>query len=140
VHSDGAVWFTDPGYGILGNYEGHKAVFELPCNVYRLDPKTKDLTVVADDMDKPNCVCFSPDEKKLYIIDTGTSQHPGYPHQLRVYDVVHGVRLTNGRKFVDMGAGTFDGIRCDVDGNIWAGADGVARRTTACMYSRQTVS
>jgi gluconolactonase len=122
VHSDGAIWFTDPGYGILSDYEGHKAAFELPCDVYRLDPKTKALTVVADDMDKPNGICFSPDEKKLYIVDTGTSQHPGYPHQLRVYDVVDGVRLTNGRKFVDMGAGSFDGIRCDVDGNIWAGA------------------
>src|SRR5499427_2453506 len=101
VHSDGAVWFTDPGYGILSDYEGHKGAFELPCNVYRLDPKTPDVTVVANDMDKPNGICFSPDEKKLYIVDTGTSQNPGYPHQLRVYDVVDGVSLANGRKFFD---------------------------------------
>jgi len=122
VHSDGAIWFTDPGYGIMGDYEGHKAAFELPCNVYRIDPNTRDLTIVATDMDKPNGICFSPDEKKLYIVDTGTSQNPGYPHQLRVYDVIDGVRLTNGRNFYDMGKGTFDGIRCDIDGNIWAGA------------------
>jgi gluconolactonase len=122
VHSDGAIWFTDPGYGIMGNYEGHKAAFELPCNVYRLDPKSKELTVVAADMDKPNGICFSPDEKQLYIVDTGTSQNPGYPHQLRVYDVVDGLRLANGRKFFDMSPGSFDGIRCDVDGNLWCGA------------------
>ena len=122
VHSDGGIWFTDPGYGILGNYEGHKAAFELPCNVYRIDPKTKELSVVIDDMDRPNGICFSPDEKKLYVVDTGTSQKRGYPHQLRVYDVIDGVRLANGRKFYDTSPGGFDGIRCDVDGNIWAGA------------------
>ena len=122
VNSDGAIWFTDPGYGILGDYEGHKAPLELPCNVYRLNPTTQELTVVVDDMDKPNGICFSPDEKKLYIVDTGSSQHSGFPHQLRVYDVVDGVRLTNGRKFFDMSPGSFDGIRCDIDGNIWAGA------------------
>src|SRR5271156_3094388 len=66
VHSDGAIWFSDPGYGIMSNYEGHKAAFELPANVYRLDPKTREATVVASDMDKPNGLCFSPDEKKLY--------------------------------------------------------------------------
>ncbi len=122
VHSDGAIWFTDPGYGILSDYEGHKATFELPCNVYRIDPKTKELTVVVDDMDKPNGICFSPDEKKLYIVDTGTSDDHGYRHQLRVYDVVNGTHLANGRQFVNMGAGAYDGIRCDVDGNIWVGA------------------
>jgi gluconolactonase len=121
VHSDGAVWFTDPGYGILSNYEGHKAPFELPTNVYRIDPKTNVLTVVASDMEKPNGICFSADEKKLYVVDTGSSHHPGYPKQIRVYDVVDGVRLVNSRVFVDTGAGTADGIRCDTDGNLWAG-------------------
>src|SRR5690349_18713000 len=71
VHSDGAIWFTDPGYGIMSNYEGHKAAFELPANVYRLDPNTREVTVEASDMEKPNGLCFSPDEKKLYIVDTG---------------------------------------------------------------------
>jgi gluconolactonase len=122
VQSNGAIWFTDPGYGILSNYEGHRAPFELGTNVYRIDPKTHETTVVAGDMEKPNGICFSPDEKKLYVVDTGVSHHPGYPHDIRVYDVVDGARLENGRRFVDMGAGISDGIRCDLDGNLWAAA------------------
>ena len=122
VQSNGAIWFTDPGYGILSDYEGHKAGLELPPNVYRIDPKTNEVTVVASDMEKPNGICFSPDEKKLYIVDTGASHHPGYPHHIRVYDVVDGERLGNGRKFVDMGVGSSDGIRCDIDGNVWSAA------------------
>src|SRR5437588_3794786 len=119
VHSDGAIWFSDPGYGIMSNYEGHKSPFELPTNVYRLDPQTLEPTVVASDMDKPNGLCFSPDEKKLYVADTGVARHPSDPHPIRVYDVVDGVRLKNGRLFADMSPGTSDGIRCDVDGNVW---------------------
>jgi len=122
VHSDGSIWFTDPGYGIMSNYEGHKAAFELPANVYRLDPKTREATVVAGDMDKPNGICFSPDEKLLYIVDTGTPRHPGAPRAIRVHEVVDGVRLKNGRLFVDMSPGTSDGIRCDMDGNVWSAA------------------
>jgi gluconolactonase len=122
VHSDGAIWFTDPGYGIMSNYEGHKAVFELPANVYRLDPNTREVTVVASDMEKPNGICFSPDEKKLYIVDTGEPKHAGDPRPIRVYDVENGVRLKNGRMFVNMAPGTSDGIRCDVDGNVWSAA------------------
>ena len=122
LHSDGAIWFTDPGYGIMSDYEGHKAPFELPANVYRLDPKTGDATVVASDMDRPNGLCFSPDEKKLYIVDTGVPRHAGDPHPIRVYDVVDGVRLKNGRMFVNMAPGSSDGIRCDIDGNAWSAA------------------
>jgi gluconolactonase len=122
VHSDGAIWFTDPGYGIMSNYEGHKASFELPANVYRFDPKTHELTVVVDDMNKPNGICFSPDEKKLYIVDSGRTNKAGDPQPIRVYDVVDGVRLKNGRTFVNMAPGTSDGIRCDVDGNLWSAA------------------
>lgn len=122
THSDGAIWFTDPGYGIMGNYEGHKAPFELPANVYRLDPNTREVTVVASDMDKPNGLCFSPDEKKLYIVDSGEPKHPGEPRPIRVYDVEDGKRLKNGQLFVDMSPGTSDGIRCDVDGNVWSAA------------------
>jgi gluconolactonase len=122
THSDGAIWFTDPGYGIMTNYEGHKAPFELPANVYRLDPNTHEVTVVASDMNKPNGLCFSPDEKKLYIVDSGEPKHPGDPRPIRVYDVEDGKRLTNGRMFVDMSPGTSDGIRCDVDGNVWSAA------------------
>jgi gluconolactonase len=122
VHSDGAIWFSDPGYGIMSNYEGHKAPFELPANVYRLDPKTGDATVVATDLDKPNGLCFSPDEKRLYIVDTGIPKRPGDPRPIRVYDVVDGARLRNGRMFANMSPGSSDGIRCDVDGNLWSAA------------------
>lgn len=122
VHSDGAIWFTDPGYGIMSNYEGHKAQFELPANVYRLDPKTREATVVVSDLDKPNGICFSPDEKKLYLVDTGLPKHSGDPRPIYVYDVVDGVRLTNKRQFVNMAPGSSDGIRCDMDGNVWSAA------------------
>lgn len=122
VHSDGAIWFSDPGYGIMSNYEGHKAAFELPANVYRLDAKTRVATVVVGDMDKPNGMCFSPDEKLLYIVDTGKPKHSGDAIPIRVYDVVEGSRLTNGRMFANMSPGSSDGIRCDVDGNVWCAA------------------
>ena len=105
VHSNGSIWFSDPGYGIMSNYEGHKAPFELPANVYRLDPQTGAATVVVGDMRRPNGLCFSPDEKMLYICDTGVTDGPEYPHNIRVYDVVDGARLANGRVFVEMGAG-----------------------------------
>ncbi len=120
VKSDGSVWFTDPGYGILFNYEGHRAELELPpTRVYRLDPATGAATVVLDDMGKPNGLCFSPDESRLYVVDTGAQ-----PRVIRVYDVVAGTRLANGRLFVDMSPGTSDGIRCDTEGNVWAAASG----------------
>jgi gluconolactonase len=122
VHSDGAIWFTDPGYGIMSNYEGHRATFELPTNVYRLDPNTRDIAVVVGEMDKPNGICFSPDEKKLYIVDTGEPKHPGDPRPVRVYDVDDGKRLKNGRMFANLAPGSSDGIRCDVDGNVWSAA------------------
>jgi len=122
MHSDGTIWFSDPGYGIMSNYEGHKDLFELPANVYRLDPKTGKATVVASAMDKPNGLCFSPDGKRLYIVDMGTPKHPGDPLPIRVYDVEDGVRLKHGRLFVNMSPGSSDGIRCDVDGNVWSAA------------------
>jgi gluconolactonase len=123
VHSNGGIWFSDPGYGILSNYEGGKAAFELPANVYRLDPETRQAKVAVGDMRRPNGVCFSPDEKKLYICDTGVTDGPQYPHHIRVYDVVDGERLANGHVFAEIGPGlaVADGIRCDSDGNVWAG-------------------
>jgi gluconolactonase len=122
VHSDGAIWFTDPGYGIMSNYEGHKAASEIPANVYRLDPNTRNLNVVVGDTDKPNGICFSPDEKKLYIVDTGEPKHSGDPRPIRVYDVENAKNLKNGRMFANLAPGSSDGIRCDVDGNVWSAA------------------
>ncbi len=121
VKSDGSIWFTDPGYGILMDYEGHRDTFENAANVYRLDPDSGKATVVAGDFQRPNGLCFSPDESLLYIVDTGRSDGPEYPTHIRVFDV-HGDRLANGRVFADMGLGSSDGVRTDVDGNLWSGA------------------
>ncbi len=114
--SDGSIWFTDPPYGILGYYEGHRATPELPTNVYRVDPADGRLTVVAGDLVRPNGLAFSPDESIVYIVEGGPPQR-----LIRAYDVVDGVRLANKRTLVDAGDGTPDGLRVDVDGNLWAG-------------------
>jgi gluconolactonase len=116
VHRDGSIWFTDPGYGILWDYEGHKATPELPNAVYRLDPATGKLTVMTTDMDRPNGLCFSPDLTKLYVADSGA------PRDIRVFDIVSKGTLMHNRKFADMKPGLADGIRADIDGNIWASA------------------
>ncbi len=122
VHHDGHIWFTDPGYGILMNYEGNKAPFELPTNVYRVNPENGAATVATDELEKPNGLCFSPDYDKLYVVDTGASHKPDHPHHILVFDVVDSRSLTNGRVFCDMGLSMSDGIRCDIDGNIWCSA------------------
>jgi gluconolactonase len=118
VKSDDTIWFTDPPFGILGNYEGHVATPELPTNVYRLDPKSGRATVAAGDINRPNGLAFSPDESKLYIVEAGVT-----PRVIRVYDVVdNGARLANGRPFINAEpGGTPDGFRLDVDGNLWCG-------------------
>jgi gluconolactonase len=117
VASDGAIWFTDPGYGIDGPYEGHAATCELPRNVYRLDPGTGQATVVADDFSRPNGIAFSPDESRIYIVDTGITH--GGPSHIRVFDVV-GDQLSGGRLFADdFAPGMSDGLRTDIDGNVW---------------------
>ena len=121
VHSDGSVWFTDPGYGIMMDYEGGRAEPELPTRVYRLDPDSGRATVVADDFERPNGLCFSPDESLLYISDTGASHDPQGKAHIRVFDV-EGHALENGRVFVDMLPGFADGMRMDVDGNLWTSA------------------
>jgi len=127
VHPDGGIWFTDPGYGTLVDYEGHKGELLLKEAVYRVDAKTGQMTMVADDLFKPNGICFSPDYKKAYICDTGATHYPQAPKNIKVYDVVDGKTLRNGRQYIDMelsgkGAGLADGIRADTDGNIWVGA------------------
>jgi gluconolactonase len=120
VRSEGSIWFTDPGYGILMNYEGHRAAPELPTRVYRLDPASGKATAIIEDMERPNGLCFSPDESRLYVADTGSR-----PRVIRVYDVVEGGRaLSAGRLFADMSPGAADGLRCDVDGNVWAAMSG----------------
>ena len=119
VKSDGSVWFTDPPFGILSNYEGHVAPEELPTNVYRVDPMGT-ASVVTGDVNRPNGLCFSPDESKLYVVESGVT-----PRVIRVFDVVDGGRkLTNDRVFVDCGAGVPDGFRCDTEGNLWCGWGG----------------
>ncbi|RKU26596.1 gluconolactonase [Candidatus Poribacteria bacterium] len=122
VHPDGGIWFTDPGYGIMLNYEGHIAEFELPTCVYRIDPETGDKTIVTDDLEKPNGICFSPDYDKLYIVDTGVTHKEDTPRNIYVYDVINGESLINQQVFCDMSPGIADGIRCDTDGNLWASA------------------
>jgi gluconolactonase len=117
VAADGAIWFTDPGYGIFGNYEGHLAEPELPPRVYRLDAKSGQATIVADDFDKPNGLAFSADEKKLYIIDSGLTH--GGRSNMRVFDVT-GDKLADGKVFAENFAPGFtDGVRTDIDGNVW---------------------
>jgi gluconolactonase len=138
VHPDGGVWFTDPGYGILWNYEGSKADFELPTNVYRISPDLGELIVVAPDLEKPNGLCFSPDYTRLYISDTGVTHKMDHPRVIESYDVVGSSALTNRQVFYDMGDAMSDGFRCDVDGNIWTsagwsgeGGDGVVVLTSS---------
>jgi gluconolactonase len=112
VRSDGSVWFTDPGWGIEGNYEGDKAVKEIPRYVFRIDPVTGTGVPVITGMDRPNGLCFSPGESRLYVVDVG---------HIRVFDM-DGAAPVNGRVFVEMSPGQSDGIRTDRHGNLWSAA------------------
>ena len=127
VKSDGTVWFTDPSYGILSNYEGFKSEQEQATrNVYRLDPSTGELTVVCDDFGQPNGLAFSPDESRLYIADSASSHDPDAPRHIRVFDVIDGKTLGMSQEFCTIDCGLPDGFRVDADGNIWTSArDGV---------------
>ena len=125
VHSDGSVWFTDPTYGIMSDYEGYRAAPEQSVHgVYRIDPSGQ-ITLVADDFAQPNGLVFSPDETKLYIADSAFSHDPSFPRHIRVFDVA-GSKLSNGRVFAHIDNGLPDGIRVDLEGNVWSSAgDGV---------------
>jgi gluconolactonase len=118
IKHDGSIWFTDPQFGILGYYEGHLDTPELPMNVYRVDGQTGEVTVVADGIMAPNGLAFSPDETKLYIVESRSE-----PRRILVCDVVgDGRKLANRKVLIDAGPdGTPDGFRCDVDGNLWCG-------------------
>lgn len=144
VHPNGDIWFTDPGYGGLMNYEGTRAANDSvqPYQkeaIYRIDAQTLKLNKVADDIFKPNGLCFSPDYKKLYVADTGSSHYDAAPKNILVWDILEDKKLANSREFTSMKlavpnsaeqnggkevvrAGMADGIRCDEDGNIWASA------------------
>lgn len=123
VHPDGGIWFTDPGYGSMGDYEGNKGELLLKESVYRIAPDGK-VAKVCDDAVKPNGLCFSPDYKKLYVVDTGA------PKNILAYDLTGDSKLGKATEFCKVsgaladtdGKGGSDGIRCDVDGNVWASA------------------
>ena len=127
VKSDGTVWFTDPTYGIDGNYEGDKAASEVDGSyVFRVDPQSHDVVAVATDFVKPNGLAFSPDESLLYIADTGATHVENGPQHIRVFDVGADNTLSNDRLFGTCDNGLFDGFRVDTNGNIWTSAgDGV---------------
>ena len=107
VHPDGGIWFTDPGYGGLANYEGRRADTDSPQPyqkeaVYRIDGRSGKMDKVTDEIFKPNGLCFSPDYKQLYVADTGSTHYPEAPHNIKVWDVLDERRLANGREFASM--------------------------------------
>ncbi len=123
VASDGAIWFSDPHYGIMTDYEGFRAEQELPCNVYRVDPSGQ-IEAVITDLACPNGLAFSPGEDRLYVADTGRI-HSDDPQHIRVYDMVGG-RPMSGRLFHTVAPPCADGMRVDTGGNLWSSAgDGV---------------
>jgi gluconolactonase len=116
VASDGSIWFTDPPFGILAYYEGHKAESEIAPAIWRIDGQTGVLEKMADDIPGPNGLAFSPDESILYVVASRAD-----PREIRAYDVVGGRKLANGRVFINAAGGSPDGFRVDLDGNLWCG-------------------
>jgi gluconolactonase len=123
VKSDGTIWFTDPSYGIMSDYEGHKGDMEQQgCYVFRFDPKSGKLTVVIDDFDKPNGLAFSPDESELYVADSASAHNPDAPRHIRAFKVQKDNSLKGGKARFQFKDGIPDGFRVDTDGNIWSSA------------------
>jgi gluconolactonase len=127
VKSDGTIWFSDPLYGISNDYEGGKQVSEQPPGLYRFDPETQDIRLMAGDFDGPNGLAFSPDERRLYVAETGDQAADAPRQYIRVFDVsADGQRLAGGDVFHKIEPGYCDGLRIDEDGNLWSSAaDGV---------------
>ena len=128
VRSDGTVWFTDPDYGILSDYEGHRAPREqAACHVFRLDPGTSEPVAVVFDMDRPNGLAFSPDESLLYVADSGGSHNPdGNPHHIRRFTVQDDRSLSSAGVLTEVSPGMPDGMKIDEHGHVWTSAgDGV---------------
>ena len=126
VRSDGSIWFTDPAYGIDSDYEGHRAESEIgACHVYRVDPAGR-VRIAAEDFVRPNGLAFSPDERRLYVADTGATHVPDGPRHIRAFSVGEDGRLSGGEVFATCTNGLFDGLRLDAEGRIWtSAADGV---------------
>ena len=128
VKSDNSIWFTDPAYGIDSDYEGDRQEQEIEgCHVYRIDPKSGEVARVIDDMIRPNGIAFSPDESKLYVVDTGATHVPNGPRHIRRFQVGDdGQSLSGGELFAESQSGLFDGFRVDTEGRIWTStAEGV---------------
>ncbi|MGI8882163.1 MAG: SMP-30/gluconolactonase/LRE family protein [Jatrophihabitans sp.] len=117
VAVDGTVWFSDPGYGSMSDYEGRRGPLQLPRTLYRLDPASGELHAAITELEGPNGLCFSPDESLLYVVDSGATK------SIHVYEMADGLPR-NGRVFVSMDPGSSDGIRCTPDGTLWAAAGG----------------
>jgi gluconolactonase len=116
VKSDGSIWFTDPSFGIMSDYEGDRSEPELPTNVYRIDPHTRALSIVIEGLTLPNGLAFSPDEKLLYVVECCAP-----PRKIHAYEVLDGGKLGKSRLAVDAGDGAPDGFRVDEHGNLWCG-------------------
>lgn len=128
VKSDGSIWFTDPSYGIIMDYEGERAESEIgACHVYRVDPQSGVVDAVATDFVKPNGLAFSPDERELYVADTGSTHAADGPKHIRRFGLSSDGRALNGGDvFAECTSGVFDGFRFDRQGRLWtSAADGV---------------